>query len=406
VVTGRPSLVDPDLAAVWNLVRRRLEQRGTESRGQLRLPELTSRARLTIQSLLGRPLGKTVDLARLERSLIALGIGTDLAGALAELGHPVSDASATRRADLATARAARAAARDQVATWPEEWAPVWIDEVIRTGVLRGMDEDAAANLVRQVRSVLHRLEATGSLGAQVGRVELAAKVLGSAHALDTGTRLEAATTRALAHRLGPAAGRDLWEEAGAHLDLTSGPVLTWRLPLAGEGGLASVAREATAAGIPLHLTRFALRTHPVEVPSGVPVLVVENPHLVEVAAQSDMATAVVASNGNPSGAVRLLLAQLLGCGATLRYHGDFDVAGLAMCGRMMAIGALPWRMDTANYLDALERADSYGVELPIDVAEAGPTPWEPELRSTFNRERRIVHEESLLPDLLQEPIEP
>jgi hypothetical protein len=41
-----------------------------------------------------------------------------------------------------------------------------------------------------------------------------------------------------------------------------------------------------------------------------------------------------------------------------------------------------------------------GVSLPIDVAVAGPTPWDPTLQAAFNSERRIVHEERLLPDLL------
>ena len=63
------------------------------------------------------------------------------------------------------------------------------------------------------------------------RVDLAASVLGSAHALDRGTRVEAATTRALAHVAGRADARTLWEQAGVHLDLTSGPVLTWNLPV-------------------------------------------------------------------------------------------------------------------------------------------------------------------------------
>ena len=32
---------------------------------------------------------------------------------------------------------------------------------------------------------------------------------------------------------------------------------------------------------------------------------------------------------------------------------------------------------------------------------AGPTPWDPGLRGVFESERRIVHQERLLPELLE-----
>jgi uncharacterized protein (TIGR02679 family) len=242
--------------------------------------------------------------------------------------------------------------------------------------------------------------AAGATGAAGSRVDLAAQLFGSAHALDAGTQLEAAATRALAHRLGAGQPRDLWERAGVHLDLTSGPVLTWRLPVAPMSGLASVVGQATTLGVPLHLSQFALRAHPVTVTAGADVLVVENPRVVEAAAQVDSATAVVAANGNPSAAVRLLIAQLASAGARLRYHGDFDAAGLAICARMHAVGLTPWRMDADDYLAALDAADTDGVDLPVDHTPAPPTPWHPALRDVFDRERRIVHEERLLTTLI------
>ena len=235
----------------------------------------------------------------------------------------------------------------------------------------------------------------------VSRIDIAARLFGSAHALDTGTRLEAAATRALAHREGAADARDLWERAGAHLDLTSGPVLTWRLPVAPGSPLAALVGHASALGLPVHLTQFALRRHPVDVQRGTDILVVENPRVVEAAAQLGVATAVVATNGNPSGAVRLLIDQLLTAGAALRYHGDMDAAGLAICGRMAALGLAPWRMDTADYLAALAAAETDGVELPADPAAAPPTPWDPALQATFDHHRLVVHEERLLPGLLE-----
>lgn len=400
MVIDRPSLTADGLDEVWDRVRDRLERRGTDNRGRVNLPPLSSRARLTLGALLRRPPGLTIDLAVLERSLRALDIGPDLAGALSQLGHPVSEGPTLLRAERAAGRAAREAARTEAGSWPEPWAPSWIDEVIGAGGLRGLDAPEAVRFVRRVRSILDELDGPGTSAAPWGRVDLAAKVLGSAHALDTGTRLEAAATRALVYLLGPADRRDLWEQAGAHLDLTSGPALTWRLPVATWSPLHALAEQATALGVPVHLTQFALRRHPIHVQASADILVVENPRIVEAAAQSDAAIPMIATNGNPSGAVRLLLAQLLDAGAMLRYHGDFDAAGLAMCARMAAAGLVPWRMDATDYLEALATADAAGVELPVDAMVAGPTPWDPDLRQEFDRDRRIVHEERILPYLL------
>jgi uncharacterized protein (TIGR02679 family) len=235
------------------------------------------------------------------------------------------------------------------------------------------------------------------------RVDIAAAVLGSAHALDTGTRIEAATTRALAYVAGRSDARTLWEQAGVHLDLTSGPALTWNLPLEPGSGLFRLVGAAADARVPLHLTQYALRAHPVARTAGLAtddILVVENPRLVEAAAQLGIATAVVATNGNPSGAVRLLLGQLLDAGAHLRYHGDFDAAGLAIAARLHAVGLHPWRMTVMDYLAAIDDAERAGVELPTDASPVGPTPWEPQLATTFATHRLVVHEERLLPDLL------
>src|SRR5690606_14644784 len=126
----------------------------------------------------------------------------------------------------------------------------------------------------------------------ISRVDLAARVLGSAHALDTGTRVEAAVARALSYQAGPADHRDLWAQAGVHLDLTSAPALTWALPLVRDAALAEVCAAAREAGVPLHLSRFALERHPIGVERGSTVLVVENPRLVEAAAQLRCATSV------------------------------------------------------------------------------------------------------------------
>ncbi len=399
-MTVPSSLRSPELDVLWALARARLESRGRDYRGRLTLPLLSSSATLVLKALVGRPVGKTVDLADLEASLARLRIGADLARALAALGHEISDEPRQRRAERRGRKEARSAARSVVSGWPEPWASDWITEVIRVGTLRGLDVSQARTFLQRVRAVLDCFDR--ECITPISRVDLAARVLGSAHALDAGTRIEAAVTRALSFKLGPAVRRHLWAQAGVHLDLTSAPALTWRMPLRGDSGLARLSAAATDAGIPLHLSRFALEAHPPSVPRGSRILVVENPRVVEAAAQRRASTPVISTNGRPSSTVSLLLAGLLDAGAELRYHGDFDAAGFAICESLMRLGLTPWRMNAADYLRAVAAADAEGAALLHDPQPPGPTPWDPDLQQVFERDRRIVHEERLLPGLIEE----
>jgi uncharacterized protein (TIGR02679 family) len=360
---------------------------------------LSSSGKLSLKALLGRSVGKTVDLAALEAALMRLGIGDDLAGALCALGHEISGEPARQRARRAERKRVGDAARAIVDEWPESWARNWIDEVIRAGILRGYDREQARGLLQQARIVIDYLEQIRL--TPVSRVDLAARLLGSAHALDNGTRLEAAVARAIAFKLGPAGRRDLWAQAGVHFDLTSVPALTWGLPLTETCGLSQVAASALEAGIPLHLSRLALQAHPAKVPRGSHILVVENPRIVEAAAQRHAPTPIVSTHGSPGSTVLLLLTQLLNSGADLRYHGDFDTAGLAICARMMRVGLTPWRMGAADYRAALDAADAEGAVLPRDAHSPAATPWDPLLQQAFAREMRVVHQERLLPGLIE-----
>ena len=402
MVSVPDSLASGDLDALWERVRDRLEKSGVANRGRLHIPELSSSGRLVLQSLIDRRPSATLDLRVLEVGLRRLSVGDDLPTALEALGFPVSSEPADRRAERAERRRAHAAARAACDSWPEPWAQEWIDGAIRGGVLRGFHADQARALVGQVRQVLDRLEQ--SAAGLASRVDMAAQILGSSHALDTGTRLEAAVTRALRLKHGEDEARSLWEQAGVHLDLTSAPVLTWSLPLTSACSLATLSTEAAACGIPLHLSRFALEHHPAHVASGSRLLVVENPRIVEAAAQARSSTPVISTNGQPSSAVLLLLAQLKESGARLYYHGDFDTPGLAICARMATLGLMPWRMNAGDYREALDAADAEGTQLPLDLIEPGPTSWDPALRDLFDRERRVVHEERLLPTLIEAPL--
>jgi uncharacterized protein (TIGR02679 family) len=397
-----PSLRDPDLAAFWDRVRDRVERTDGPLTGRLAVPDLTASARLTLASLIGRPPGRTMDLTVLEEALRRLAVGPTLREVLVVLGHPASDERADRRADRRAADLARRAARHEAAKWPEEWRGEWIEAIVRAGALRGLDETDATAFVGDVRRVLDELDrATSDTGARPrSRVDLAAELFGNSHALDTGTRMEAAISRALGCRHQSGLRREVWDLAGVHLDLTSAPVLVWNLNPVETCELRPLVVHATELGVPIHLSQFALRQPPVMVVPGTVVLVVENPRLVEAAAQRRSALTVVATNGNPSTAVRVLLSQLLACGAHVRAHADFDAAGLAICGRLAAMGLKPWRMTSTDYVAAVAAADAQGVELPLDATLPPPTPWDATLHDAFASARRVVHEERLIEDLL------
>lgn len=399
MVTPRPSLASPSMSPVWQAIRDRLQSQGFDNRGRVRTPVLPAEARHTVAALIGRQPTTWLDLAELERALVDLDVGANLPAALANLGYGPSSEAAERRSARRERRQAQEAARSTVSQWPEPWAPEWIDEVIRAGLLSGFDPPGAVSLVESMRRVLDRLDASVA-GMTISRTDLAATILGSAHALDRGTVLEAVLARALSHRADANADQ-AWERAGIHTDQVSGAVLTWALPVLAGTGLHPVVAAATDAGVPVHLTRYALALHPVRVEAGTTVLVAENPRVVEAAAQRSHPRATITTNGNPSAAVRLLLDQLLASSAVLLYHGDFDAPGLAICARLHQIGLHPWKMDAASYRAAVDAAHSEGVELPPETRPVGPTPWDPSLQRAVHEVGRIVHEERLLDDLLR-----
>lgn len=391
-----PSLASPEVAPVLDAIRARLERGGADKRGRMVLPDgVSPRACSILSDLVDRPVRRTIDLEALEMKLAKLGVGPDLPSALAELGHPLSEEPARRRAARWQATEAREAARAEVDSWGMDWGEEWISSIVSRGILAGLDPGASRRLVRASRRIVERVQATLEGPNQASRVDLAADLLGDAHALDWGTRESQAVTRALAILFG-GDGRDAWERAGVNLDRVSAPVLSWGLT-SSAGRLLS---EALALGIPLHLSLLSLRRYPVAVAPGTDILVTENPRMVEAACERGTPYPVVALNGNPSSAARLLLDQLLSSGAVLRYHGDFDSAGIRICATMHRLGLVPWLMDSAAYLHAIAEAESSGAPLPVDQHRSPPTPWDPTLQEVFDQRRLIVHEERLIHSVL------
>ena len=364
-------------------------------------PDLGPGSILTLRSLLGRRPPNRLDLAELERTLAGLRISEDLSGALTRLGYPPSEGAAMRRAERERSRASRVELDSAISSWEEPWARRWAEEVASSGLLGGLDGAAVKGLVTDVRRLLDHLDRMKP--STVSRTELAASLYGSAHALDEGTKLAGAVTQALRY-LGQGFQLDrraLWEAAGILANRVSAPALTWSLPVLGESALDEQIRSASAGGLPLHISLLALQKYPVTVPRDHPVLVVENPRLVEAAAERRLPNCVITSNGNPSTAVTTLLRQLRDSGASIWYHGDFDAAGIGICRRMYDDGATPWMMDASDYEAALGRAERAGIRLDHDSNDCGDTPWDPDLQAAFRRRgQRIIHEEFVLESVL------
>ncbi|MDE0269280.1 MAG: TIGR02679 family protein [Acidimicrobiaceae bacterium] len=427
------SLKQPGLTPVWRVAREKLDRWGSDRRGTVACPALDPGSVLTLQSLLGRKPTKRLDLTELEAALTTRRIGDNLCSALTRLGCPPSQDAARRRTKRARSEAARATLQEAISSWDEPWATAWSDNIVRAGLLKNADSDAVKVLVTDVRRLLDRLDRLELQG--ISRTELAASLYGSAHALDRGTKRATAVRHALRHKmLAPPTGdsptereeqqrdvdsygcevdavplvdtprteRELWETAGILSDRVSAPVLTWAIPASGSSALAKQIRTALQGMLPVHLNLMSLLKYPVTVPQGTAVLVVENPRMVEAAAERNLPSCVVSSNGNPTTAVTTLLRQLQDSGASLWYHGDFDAAGIAICRRMHELGCIPWKMSARDYEHAIHLAEKADVQLETDQSDCSPTPWDPALREIFEHRRLVVHEEFVLNMVLNE----
>ena len=396
---------EPALEGVWLRLRDRLERNGLEARGRVTL-ELDGRSqRHAVGDLLGRSVTRdrvSIDLATLDERLRQRSGAGGLVAVLTALGGELGN--------RVVQRAARQAAREEPLTlalslvdysWGEPWAETWVDGLRRTGLLTNRPE--ATRVVEESARVLETL--LGRTGEQpVSRVELAARLLGDAHALDEDRLVHQVVLRGLAaaRRLGvPATAaerRALWESHGVLPDLLSATCLSWGLRPRGDTPVARRLRAAAWSGEPVHLTAWDLRRLPNWGDQREStVLVCENPRVLEaVAERATSRWPVVCTSGEPNTVVAGVLAGLVDGGATLRYHGDFDWAGLAIAARVTErFGALPWRMGAADYEAAVR------VEAPELTGRPVDAGWDPELSPVMRAHGRCVHEESVLGELLE-----
>ena len=129
---------------------------------------------------------------------------------------------------------------------------------------------------------------------------------------------------------------------------------------------------------------------------GVRVWVCENPSIIALAADAlgDRCPPLICTGGQPSTAVTTLLRQVVGRGAGLAYHSDFDWPGVHMTTSMVRrYAAEPWRMGASDYLAAAERSRRPLAGRPV------PAAWDDALMEAM-ADRGVRVEEELVADEL------
>ncbi|BCY13423.1 TIGR02679 family protein [Actinoplanes sp. L3-i22] len=421
-MTGNPTGLPPSLRAylsiasldpVWTAARARLERNGRQPTGTI-TAVVDDVAADHLSGLLGRPVaaGATrIKLADLDTVLRTSKAGRGIVSVLEDLqGRPVIDRRALRdqsqiewaevwqRLDAALYDAGLAGA---------PWAPKWIADLRRTGILTRAGAHAAGQALEQaVAGLALLLVPASSSGRAWELAALASQVTGTAHGLDDTTLASSVLLRAAAFAVdrpvpeSAADRRELWGVLNVHTDMLSGTVLTWQLRPLGDDGWSRMLRERAQLGLVTHLTLHELA---VAAPAswsepGQVVSVCENPQVMQAAVRASTATPLLCLSGNPASAGTRLLRHLVTAGIPVRYHGDFDWPGVAIAGRVLQQGALPWRMAANDYLAAVAGLDgSHAVPL---AGRPAPTPWDPPLAAAMSKHGLAVHEEFVLADLL------
>ena len=408
-MASRPSgelpdrLAGDELADLWVRCWRAMARDGVDDWRDVtvRLPLATDAQRRAVAGLLGRPvrLGTAavgVQLGDLDAVLAAAGDGWDLPRVVEVTRGPLPD-----RAGVARARQAaigEACRRARAGLGDHHWVDAWLDDLDR-GMLARLHGRGELDAVPLAATVLARLPADG-----VPLPVLATEVTGDTKAL-AGTTLEGLVLRALALRYDedrPSTAADrraLWEAAGVVPDDLASQVLVLGLSVAPVGALGRWLAEAATPAIPFRVTLHQLTRSPLEVTRPGVVRVCENPAVLRAAAAQLGAEGapLVCTEGRPSVACLRLLAQLADGGCELAHHGDLDWGGLRITSTLVdEVGARPWRMHAADYLDALRRLPG---ERPPLRGHPAASPWDPALATALAEHDRAVYEEDVI-DLL------
>ncbi len=393
----------PALARLRRAVRWRLER--DRPLGSLRLADATEEERRAVELLLGRPAragaSLTVDLVVLDGVLRRTDVADGLREAVEHLDGPITPLAASRAAE----QAAWAEVDGQLEALVQRHADLagWATHVRSYGIVRRWsrgDPRVALSHLADLGTVLDPLPVDPTpLGWFAGRV------LRDAHALDAGQPLRALLLGVLQARHGapmsPGARgeRALLAAAGLLSDDLLSQVLVLNLPGAGPTESDALLAAAARAGEPVPLPLGLLDRAPplLDGIAGTTVSVCENPWVPVTAARRLGAGAapLVCVRGESTVAVLTLLALLRERGAALRYHGDFDWAGIGIAERVRReVAWEPWRYDAASYEAALRPEDAKLTGVPRTPS------WDPALGAAMLRHGKQVEEEAVLDDLV------
>ncbi|MCA8318676.1 DUF2399 domain-containing protein [Burkholderia cepacia] len=131
--------------------------------------------------------------------------------------------------------------------------------------------------------------------------------------------------------------------------------------------------------------------------------VCENPEVVTIAADrlGETCAPLICTDGMPAAAQRVLLDQLVGAGAQLTYHGDFDWAGLSIGNFVRRKWATSsWHFNVEDYeLAAAHRSEQ-------DIRDLSGTPvlasWDTTLTEAMSSYGLLIAEEAVVEILLQD----
>lgn len=398
-----------ELAVVRQRLRRRYERAERDATIEsIRLDDLDAAALGALRQLSGQASRAsrsiTLDVADLDARLLRAGLADSLRDALERIDGPIAPLASQRR--------------ERQAQWDALWSssthtPVlrnWLGNTIaRTLVKRlGREPTDATNLLAAADAVLRQLPAHG-----LTRSQLAARTLGDAHALDAGRPVASLVLAAWRHRnsavaegsdeSGSAPGestlerpRATWARAGVLVNELARPALFLNLPFPVQPHV------HVPVGEPGYLSLRQLLRHAPPWPlAGRTVFVCENPDILAIAADrlgADCAP-LVCTDGMPAAAQRTLLDQLAAAGAQLRYHGDFDWAGLAIGNHVMRTWkAAPWRFGAADYASALAHAPARPRDLDAD--HAIDAIWDSALGPDLREHGLSIAEEAVAESLL------
>ena len=401
-----------ELAGLRNRLRRRFERAPSDAPIEhIRINGLTEKEHAALASLLGRPQryanSLQIDVRRVDAALQRAGIASSLCGALEQLDGPIANLAAERlREEHFWSRVIEGCTHPDLAGFLR--APEGPRLLKR---LTGQDS-MAIDLCRGAERVLWRLPEKG-----IARSQLAAEVLGDAHALDNGepvATIVLAVRRRLARQPGDdetidltaepqqaAASeqpiRDIWARAGVLVNELARPALFLNVPIEASESNSWHDGEPSYRSL-----RALLRSPPSWHVAGRKVFVCENPNILAIAADHwgrDCAP-LVCTEGMPAAAQQCLLSQLALGGARLLYHGDFDWPGLRIGNYVMReFGAEPWRFDVTDYIAAARAVANPGHLLQGKTTEAA---WDMALASAMQQHRLAIAEEAVAPSLLQD----